>query len=323
MEGQLKEIWRTQTQAGDIRDGYLSDDGRYFVRIGTRFADMEKHSDLAIAFYDRGTLLQQYTVQQLIQEPGRCGDFVTHYTWRPAQQTQPTGFDGQAFHLVLIDKTAYRFDITTGAILTRSRDEGAQSPMTELDKMFVPASRKGLELFQASSFHADFQRHFHLADVYATTDALAATEPSAPRRWRATFLPRRPLAYAFCVKLTLPMVEGSALHTEVTSEQILQTMKLAFQHPYFLKHHQPGPLKTILLCMDGDLPHWSTSTLLKYLPKDATLAHWAEIRMPVWDFTVPFFLNTQTREVLVRTPDILDDEYRRLDAEGNPVESQR
>jgi len=122
-DGEFKEVWRTE--GWYAFEGYLSEDGQYFVRFGPWASDQENHTDLAIAFYDRGKLLKKYQVKELIRKPDLLEDSVSHYMWRPATQTEPNGFYGGAFHLTMIDKTTYRFDFKTGAII--SREQGSAS----------------------------------------------------------------------------------------------------------------------------------------------------------------------------------------------------
>lgn len=118
-DGDFKEVWRAE--GWYTFEGYLSYDGRYFVRLGPWARDQEKHTDLAIAFYDRGKLIKEYQVKDLIRESDALEYSVSHYMWRPAIQSKPNGFYGGTFHLVMIDKTAYSFDYESGEIITQKK----------------------------------------------------------------------------------------------------------------------------------------------------------------------------------------------------------
>ena len=85
-DGEFKEVWRTE--GWYTFEGYLSEDGRYFVRFGPWASDQENHTDLAIAFYDRAKLLKEYQVKELIRKPDLLEDSVSHYMWRPACSDQ-------------------------------------------------------------------------------------------------------------------------------------------------------------------------------------------------------------------------------------------
>ena len=123
--GEFKEVWRAE--GWYTFEEYLSEDGRYFVRFGPWASDQENHTDLAVAFYDRGKLIKEYQVKELIRKHELLENSVSHYMWRPVIQTEPNGFYDVSFHLTMIDKTTYRFDYKTGEIITRGKDKKAKS----------------------------------------------------------------------------------------------------------------------------------------------------------------------------------------------------
>ncbi len=123
-DGNLKEIWRTR--GWYAFDAHLSRDGRFLVRYGPWARDRKQRTDLAIAFYDRGVLVKQYRVKDLIRDPRLLEYSAGHYRWRAAVQTEPNGIQGNEVHLVLIDRTKYRFNLKTGEIVGVGRDEAAR-----------------------------------------------------------------------------------------------------------------------------------------------------------------------------------------------------
>jgi hypothetical protein len=143
--GELKELWRTK--GWYAFEGYLSEDGRYFVRFGLWAEDQEKHTDLAVAFYDQGKLLKEYQVRELIKNPKLLQNTISHYFWRPEIQTKPNGFNEEGFHLVMIDKTTYSFDFKTGKIVATEKDEGAKSCI-EIEKEKKAAAHEVEAFFQ-------------------------------------------------------------------------------------------------------------------------------------------------------------------------------
>lgn len=138
--GDFKELWRVD--GWYTFKGYLSEDGRYFVRMGLWASDLQHHTDLAIAFYDRGTLLKEYAVKDLIRHPELLENSTSHYDWQPETQSMLNGFVGEGgFHLVMIDKTVYTFDYRTGQILKTGLDASARS-MRERVREEADATRK-------------------------------------------------------------------------------------------------------------------------------------------------------------------------------------
>jgi len=145
-DGEFKEVWRTE--GWYTFEGYLSENGRYFVRFGPRAGHKENHTDLAIAFYDRGKLLKEYQVNELIRKPDLLEGTAGHYIWRSVIQTELNGFYDGTFHLVMIDKSYYCFDCETGEIITRKEDQRAKSNRDIWTEQEVAANKKGRELFE-------------------------------------------------------------------------------------------------------------------------------------------------------------------------------
>ncbi len=123
--GSFRELWRVS--GWYTYQGYISDDGRYFIRFGLWASDRDKQTDLAVAFYDGGKLLRQYQVRQLIRNKQALEESTSHYQWLPEVQTEPNGIRKGRFRLVLIDKGVCEFDLTTGKLVKRGVDPGAKS----------------------------------------------------------------------------------------------------------------------------------------------------------------------------------------------------
>lgn len=95
----------------------LSTDGRYAIRHGPWASDT---SDLACAFYDRGTLLAEYRVTDLVLFTLPWDHSVSHFQWR-----DESDFDAETNELSIRTKSwsSYRFDATNGEMMSSFRGD--------------------------------------------------------------------------------------------------------------------------------------------------------------------------------------------------------
>lgn len=77
-----------------------------------------EEADLAVAFYDQGRLLKQYSTADLVQDKTAVVRTGSHYFWKARA---PVLDPQNVFHLQTIDGIVYEFDATTGTIKKRSR----------------------------------------------------------------------------------------------------------------------------------------------------------------------------------------------------------
>jgi hypothetical protein len=115
-DGKDREIWRiTGWYAFKT---YLTDDGRYLVRLGNWPRERQPtDKDLGIAFYDRGKLLKRYSTKDLIKDKSKVQPSVSHYQYRK----KVIGFDkpNKRFGLVTVDDVTWSFDVRTGKVLSK------------------------------------------------------------------------------------------------------------------------------------------------------------------------------------------------------------
>ncbi|MHC4757450.1 MAG: hypothetical protein ACYTE8_02225 [Planctomycetota bacterium] len=111
--GSFKERWKTSGWYS--RTVFLSNDGKYLVRIERFGLGQEPTKDcLAIAFYNKGKLLKEYTTSDLVKDKSKVIKTVSHYMWL-ARENGILRLDSQnVFHLKTIDGIIYQFDVTTG-----------------------------------------------------------------------------------------------------------------------------------------------------------------------------------------------------------------
>jgi hypothetical protein len=119
-DGTFRELWTVKGwYAFEV---FLSDDGRYLVRMGDWPTGERPSKDhLAVAFYDRGKLLAQYSTADLVKDPTKVLRSVSHYVWLHGgvtSQGEPPHYSdaNNTFHLKTIDGIEYTFDATTGKI---------------------------------------------------------------------------------------------------------------------------------------------------------------------------------------------------------------
>jgi hypothetical protein len=125
--GSFRTLWRvTGWYAFQC---FLSDDGRYLVRMGDwAFGHEPSKEDLAVAFYDRGKLLREYSTAELVKDKTKVVTTVSHYFWLASEAARfgpgrdekhyepPPTLDDDKFLLKTCDGIEYRFDVTTGKI---------------------------------------------------------------------------------------------------------------------------------------------------------------------------------------------------------------
>jgi hypothetical protein len=341
-EGEFDEIWRVE--GWHASEGYLADDGQHFVRIGTWPKDQEGHTDLLIAFYDRGKLLKEYRVKDLIRKPEVLENSVSHYQWRPEIQTKSNGLmDDKAFHLVLIDKTTYRFDITTGNILETGVDAGARSRMEIGAQEEAEDEKKGQAMYDGSDFRKAYDEHFVLVRPEAVRGWMSGTHIDGAQ-WRAHFLTRKKYAVPCEVETVFPVAADGKVKTSITPQEIGLALDKAFAHPFIQKKLASGTVQGMRLLITDDRLHWHTQYLredLKTLtgtePKENdTLRSWADVVIQEKDIHLSnlFYLNIETGDVIYEKESALPNspldlpgleprELVFLDAAGRPKQKSR
>jgi hypothetical protein len=122
--GALHELWRTKGWYSF--NCFLSDDGRYLVAVSDSPASQKPSREaLAVVFYDRGKLLRQFFIADLVKDANKAGDSAYLREWffrrREIAKDVPGPEDPcftreNNFILTTIDGISYTFDATQGAI---------------------------------------------------------------------------------------------------------------------------------------------------------------------------------------------------------------
>ena len=333
-DGEFKKVW--QTKGWYTFEGYLSDDGLYFVRFGPWASDQKNHTDLAIAFYDRGKLLKEYKVKELIKNPDSLENSVSHYMWRPVKQSKPNGFYGETFHLVMIDKTTYSFDFKTGEIINQEKDNKAKSEREIWAEKEVIANKRGEELFKASAFKKEFDLHFKFSGVKEMSGIYSSCSLEG-KTWTADLMPKKGLKHDASICVVFPIVDDEQVVASITPREILSSIELAFEHPFVSKRFKNAGATGIRLRIQGDRLHWDTPELIEFIdkitgtkPKKDKLSHWAYFIIDHEDRSyTSFYFNTKTNEIInedeskwPRVPYLIDPAGNRINT-TNSMDSVR
>lgn len=94
---------------------FISNDGKFLIRMGDWPSGSPKAEDLALAFYVNGEEKKRYSTLDLLREPEKAPRSISHYTWLDKVDASYLGT--QMFSVLTIEKVEITFDITTGAIM--------------------------------------------------------------------------------------------------------------------------------------------------------------------------------------------------------------
>ncbi len=316
-DGELDEIWRTE--GWYTFEGYLSEDGQYFVRFGPWASDQKKHTDLAIAFYDRGKLLMKYRVRDLIKRPELLTYSTSHYDWKAANQTKPNGFKGGTFHLAMIDKMTYSFDYETGEIIISRKDLGVVRDSKALTNQLsgkdaATAKERMAELLEGGLIKRSFLEQLELTDIYEIPEISYLSGRGDSAVWIANFNSNDGWLYdeeVFLkeeveVSIAIPIIDSKKLRATVVPTEIHDTIKTAIKHPYVGKLIDEG-IEWIRVHIRGDRLYWNPTELEEYLkrltgrvPDEGELRNWANLVIKIYDIPgfQSIYVNTLTGSLI-------------------------
>jgi len=309
--GELQELWRME---GSYHyEAYISNDESLPRWSWSVWGDdTEKYSDQAIAFYDRGKLLKDYRVNELIKDVTKLEHSVSHYSWRPEKQTQPTSFGPfwkqTSFHLVMVDKTAYNFETATGKITAVAVDKGAMSQFEIFEAEGVAENERGKKLLSESSFREEFEQTFTVEDVSASNGSIYGMHFGGAH-WSADLKPKIPLAHPCEVNVVFP-IRLEKIDCSPKAPEILQVLQKCLAHPAVRKRLEQQGAKGLRLRVAGDRLHWSTDDLQELLSKrklapaqETELKSWAGfiIDVKAHEFASGF-LNVATGQLIWEDP---------------------
>jgi len=303
--GDFQELWRVE--GWYAFGGEISDDGRYFVRYGPWASDCKEFTDLAIAFYDNGDLLKEYQVRDLIKNANSLEYSVSHYQWKARDQSQPNGFNYRPyFHLVMIDKTAYRFNYETGDIVDIGLDVNAKSATEASNEQLAKKNMNGIGILSKSNFQDAYEEHFTLYFIEAHEGEMSGVHYEGPV-WETHLRPKKKYTHACIASMTLPIHDGDIVRTSITPSEIDNAFETALSHPYILHRFEGESSQAqLVLYLQEDLLHKNTLHLKNQFKKikgtelaEDNLRDWTEFWItPNSPECTSFFLNTKTKEII-------------------------
>lgn len=297
------EIWRVEGIY--TFQGFLSEDGRYLVAMGPWASDHEGLTDVAFTIYDRGQLVKEYLVKDLVKDRASVGRSTSHYEWVPSVQGKETGIYGKTFHLVTIEKDAYTFDLEAGGVLSESQDAEAFTRSEIAAKEDEAAAKRGLQLYENASFKSSFDNAFDVSGIRAGKGIPADIFLSGPV-WTAYLTPKKNLPINASVNAVFPIVDDQRLEVSLTPAEVEKALLAGYMHPYFAKFAQSNAKASLYMRIGGDRLHWKTGELqrlhqlLKGRPiPEADLRRWAQLGLSADAYLDPRgYLNTDTGELI-------------------------
>lgn len=134
-EGKSMQLYRTEGWYS--WQVFISIEGRHLVRMGPWSDGHEpEEKDLAVAFYQDGKLLKQYSTADLVKDKSKVVTSTSHYFWLASSSTDDAITEDDRLKLRVrlhydnilklhtIDGWTYSFDATTGKIKSTVRTKG-------------------------------------------------------------------------------------------------------------------------------------------------------------------------------------------------------
>jgi len=114
-DGSKEPIWVVDWYASKVD---VTSDGRHLIRWGP-WPLLRDYRELALEFYEDGQLLKSYRISDLVARPSKLPRTVSHYAWMEEAELDQ---DKKELFLKTQNGEEYSFDVTTGEILTSTRD---------------------------------------------------------------------------------------------------------------------------------------------------------------------------------------------------------
>lgn len=301
-EGIKTTLWSVGWFAQKVE---LSNSGDDLVRYGPWASDLTGWTDLAIAFYRKGKLVKQYQVKDLLKDASRLDETASHYYWQPQTTTRPVGFsaDGKTYHLVMVDRTTYDFDVSTGMILKTASDPGAKNAYDLWVMERDEDAARGKKIYEASPLPSLYGPYFTAGEFEASEGKSCFLFPEP--EWRASLTPRTPLACKTMVSVIYPRRPDETLGVAVTPDKMLQALNAAVGHPVMAQILKTESRAEIILDVGGDQLHQKPeylNELIKALeltgPDLTSKPDWAQFFIRSPSVNVRFWVNLKSNHLV-------------------------
>ncbi len=104
---------------------FISNDGKYLIRMGDWPSGIPKADDLAIAFYADGHQRKSYSTLDLLKDPSKAPRSISHYRW--LEKVDDSYIRSEMFSIVTVEKFNITFNITSGEIMFTEPAKGSES----------------------------------------------------------------------------------------------------------------------------------------------------------------------------------------------------
>jgi len=94
---------------------FISNNGKYLIRMGDWASGEPKAGDLAVAFYEDGKIKKSYSTVDLRKNPAQVPRSISHYKWLEDVSTSYLSTD--MFSVVTVEKVEITFNIISGEIM--------------------------------------------------------------------------------------------------------------------------------------------------------------------------------------------------------------
>lgn len=320
-------LWKVAWHAERVE---LSSTGEHLVRFGPWAHDLKDHTDLAIAFYHKDKLLKEHRVNELIKNPEALVYSVSHYTWDAVAQTLPNGFTGDhVYHLVMADKTAYDFDITTGAIIATGTDPAARTSSDIYREEHEAGRKLVLAALDRNNVKSLLETKFKIVDASPTPQKLfGKLDPLGPGV-NVTMIPKASLGCRIVVEGCFKVLNDGTVNLRLKPEELASTLEAALANPFVIRQLHESANMELRLRIAADRMHLDEdklASMLDALHLESTPAlqkEWAYFTIRLDPFgSNSLYLNRVSGDVITidekRQPAVilLHDQYGTLKAQG-------
>jgi hypothetical protein len=251
--------------------GYVSlmNDGEHLVRFGPWAEDMWEFTDLAISFYKRDSLINEYLVKNLLKDKSTISETSSHYTWEAKTTSVSRGFseNRSTYTIVTSDKTVYIFDIYSGGIANSFIDTLAKTSYEIFEEERRSEQEEGLRLLRNTKSSKLFEDYFSFSqeDIYVNQLVMdTVTE------WSVDLYPTRKGKYPWFCEFRTP-ISGDSLVIRLKPEDIYGAYNDFISAPFIRKFLNGSKNITIRIRVENDMLHWTDDEIDRY--KKSLLAH--------------------------------------------------
>jgi hypothetical protein len=316
--GELKEIWRAEDCY--TWNGFLSWDGKTFVRMGPWASDRLLFKDLAVAFYHEGKLIESYEVRDLLKDPSRASRSVSHYDWL-APTDRNVWFDPDNHNLTLTtaDGITYLFHCPTGSVVGMARDRPHSSPE-------VLNFDEGRTIWDASESRERLETVYDFSKVWL--DYLPKGKHSGDgAALRLEFQPKKNYQIRVFIEAEWRLFNREIVLPTYQLDEVTSAIEALLKHPFFIQTGiQNIPLR---IKIGPNALHLDSLKLIDYLDTlenvsgehpigEDDVRGWVEFQFDQ-EYIAPFYFHPESGKVVTGVMD----EYPRevgaemIDSKGN------